>query len=75
MRPLQAPAYGRLVSSIGGQAPMGRITIDLDPLREQPTGSIVAGSSPPKAFAGWLELISRLEELTTAAKPKEGPQC
>jgi hypothetical protein len=42
------------------------VTIDFDPRQEQPTGSIVAGSGPPVAFAGWLELISRLEELTSA---------
>jgi hypothetical protein len=45
---------------------MGRVTIDFDPRQAQPTGSIVAGSGPPVAFAGWLELISRLEELTSA---------
>jgi hypothetical protein len=47
---------------------MSRVTIDFDTRGEQPAGSIVAGSEPPRTFAGWLELISRLEELSAAIK-------
>jgi hypothetical protein len=49
---------------------MGRVTIDFDSAGEQLTGSLVAGSGPPRAFAGWLELMSRLEEV--AATLSEG---
>ncbi len=45
-----------------------RLTIVLDPDAEPPRGEILDERDRPRAYVGWLALISTLEELSARAR-------
>jgi hypothetical protein len=47
-----------------------RLILDVDPGSEPITGRLLAPSGAERPFAGYVELISALEELRRAAPPQ-----
>ena len=58
-----------------------QITVDLEPDATPIEGHISTPTQPSRAFHGWLELASEIEQLCTASRPStphaasQGQRC
>jgi len=69
-RPLARRVAGRLGAAVDDR----RLILELDPGSEPITGRLRDGSGVERPFAGYVELISALEELRRATPPAAAPE-